>query len=210
MSDSNTIVDFVGYEVLTAYITDHRLYSLEGDFIEVGAFVGGGTQKLAALAKRYNKKVFVIDIFDPQADDTAIIDSVRMNDIYLAFLEGRSQYIEFCNNTRGFDNIVTIKQDSKLVKFKSNQRFSFGFVDGNHHPDYVTNDFLLVWKHLIPGGVLALHDYRSGLPKVTNAIDSLLQKYCRSIALTSEMKDKHIILVTKKEKPVFFLYNKGI
>ncbi len=192
------VVDFVGYEVFINYINKHRLYSLAGDFIEIGAFVGGGTQKLARLAGTFGKKVYVIDIFDPKADDTAAIDGTKMSDIYQAFLEGRSQYDEYCDNTRSFDNIVTIKQDSKTVKLPSVQRFSFGFVDGNHHPEYVMNDFLLVWNHLVSNGVAALHDYRTNLPEVTRTIDRLLEEKRDEIAGTFVIPDKHIILVTKK------------
>lgn len=190
-------VDFVGYEVLIDYINKHRLYSLAGDFIEIGAFVGGGTQKLARLAGTFGKKVYVIDIFDPKADDTAAIDGTKMSDIYQAFLEGRLQYDEYCNNTRGFDNIVTLKQDSRTVKLPLAQRFSFGFIDGNHHPEYVMNDFLLVWNHLVSNGVTALHDYGTDLPGVTKTIDRLLEEKRDEISGTFVIPDKHIILVTK-------------
>ncbi len=191
-------VDFVGYEVLIDYINKYRLYTLPGDFIEIGAFVGGGTRKLAMLAGSVGKKVYVIDIFDLKADDTASVDGTKMSDIYLAYLEGRSQYNEYRNNTRGFDNIVTIKQDSKTVKLPLTQRFSFGFVDGNHQAEYVMNDFLLVWNHLVSNGVVALHDYRTGLPEVTRTIDRLLEEKRDKIAGTFVILDKNIILVTKR------------
>lgn len=191
-------IDFVGYESLIDYINQRRLYHLEGDIVEIGAFVGGGTVKLAKFARTYGKKVFVIDIFDPMADRTATLDGTRMSDIYLAFLEGKSQYQSYCENTKNCDNIVTIKEDSKKVKFLSNQRFMFGFIDGNHQPDYVRNDFLLVWKHLVSGGVVGLHDYKSELLEVTRTIDQLLNEKKSEIAVTDEISEKHIILVTKK------------
>ncbi|HEX9896466.1 MAG TPA: class I SAM-dependent methyltransferase [Dehalococcoidales bacterium] len=191
-------IDFVGYQTLIDYINEHHLYQLEGDFVEIGAFVGGGTVKLAKLAGAYGKKVFVIDIFDPTADVTATPDGTKMSDIYLAFLEGRSQYQTYCENTRNCDNIVTIKEDSKKVKFPVNQRFMFGFIDGNHQPDYVRNDFLLIWDNLVSGGVVALHDYKSELPEVTRTIDRLLDEKKKKIASTTEISEKHIVLVTKK------------
>jgi len=191
-------IDFVGYESLIDYINKRRLYRLEGDIVEIGAFVGGGTVKLAKLAHAYSKKVFVVDIFDPMNDRTATINGTTMSDIYLAFLEGKSQYQSYCENTNSCDNIVTIKEDSKKVKFPSNQRFMFGFIDGNHQPEYVRNDFLLVWNRLVSGGVMGLHDYKSELPEVTRTIDQLLDEKRSEIAGIDEISEKHIILVTKK------------
>ena len=74
----------------------------------------------------------------------------------------------------------------------------FGFIDGNHQPDYVRNDFLLIWDNLVSGGVVALHDYKSELPEVTRTIDRLLDEKKKKIASTTEISEKHIVLVTKK------------
>jgi hypothetical protein len=74
----------------------------------------------------------------------------------------------------------------------------FGFIDGNHQPDYVRNDFLLVWDRLVSGGVVALHDYKSELPEVTRTIAKLLDEKKREIRNTVEIGEKHIILVTRK------------
>jgi hypothetical protein len=192
------IIDFVGYEILIDFISEHHLCLLEGDFIEIGAYVGGGTKKLAQIASLYGKKVIVIDIFNPLADATVTSAGIKMSDIYLAFLEGNSQYQEFVNNTRNFDNIVTIMQDSKQVTLDSLQKFAFGFIDGNHNAEYVENDFLLVWNHLVAGGVVGLHDYKTELTEVTRAIDALLDDKKAEIACIFEIPEKHILLVTKK------------
>ena len=42
--------DFVGYEVLIDFIEERALCELPGDLIEIGAFMGGGTAKLARFA----------------------------------------------------------------------------------------------------------------------------------------------------------------
>ena len=194
----NVAVDFVGYETLIDYITKNQLYKLKGDIVEIGAFVGGGTVKLAKFARPYGKKVFVVDIFNPEADQTATPDGTRMSDIYLAFLEGKSQYESYCANTRNYHNIVTIKEDSKKAKFPLNQKFMFGFIDGNHQSDYVLNDFLMVWEHLVLGGMVGLHDYKSELPEVTRTVDRLLGEKKDDIADVEEISEKHIILITKK------------
>ncbi len=75
-------IDFIGYEVLLDFIKEKALYKLDGDLIEIGVYVGGGTVKLARFARKYHKKVYAIDIFDPGADETKTPDGVNMGYIY--------------------------------------------------------------------------------------------------------------------------------
>jgi hypothetical protein len=192
--------DFVGYEVLLNCIKERSLHKLEGDLIEIGSFMGGGTVKLARYARRHGKRVFAIDIFNPAVDDTATPDGTRMSDIYLAFLEGRSQLEVYEEAIRSLDNIVTIKQDSKTVSFPPGQKFVFGFIDGNHHPDYVRNDFQIVWQNLVDGGVLGFHDYNTDLPDVTACINGIVTEHTEEIAETWEIAPQHIILLVKGKK----------
>ena len=45
--------DFVGYEKLVAFMKELSLHKLQGDIIEIGAFMGGGTIKQAQFARKY-------------------------------------------------------------------------------------------------------------------------------------------------------------
>ncbi|MFC1943907.1 class I SAM-dependent methyltransferase [Chloroflexota bacterium] len=189
--------DFVGYEVLIEFIRARGLQYVEGDLVEIGAFMGGGTAKLAKFAHRYGKRVFAVDIFDPGCDRTRDISGNAMGDIYRALLRGRSQFEVYEENTRGLANIVTIKGDSNDIDFTRGQRFIFGFIDGNHRPDYVRNDFDIVWPCLVPGGVLALHDYGGELPQVTGTIDALADEHSSQIDGTYYIKDRDIIMLVK-------------
>ena len=191
--------DFVGYEVLIAFMEKRGLKKLEGDIIEIGAFMGGGTAKLAKFALKYGKKVYAIDIFDPRRDKTPDNNGVKMCDIYQAFLQGRSQLEVYQQATNSFDNIVTINKDSKRVRFTRGQKFIFGFIDGNHQPDYVINDFNLIWRNLVPGGSVGFHDYNFDLPEVTDAIDGLIYKHRDEISEVHEIKQSHIVILTKRK-----------
>jgi hypothetical protein len=191
--------DFVGYEVLLDFIRQRALHRLEGDLVEIGVLMGGGTVKLARFARKYHKKVYAVDIFDPSADKTATPDGIRMSDIYEAFLQGRSQIEVYEEAVRGLDNIVTIKEDSKKVRFPGEQKFMFGFIDGNHQPEYVRNDFDIVWSNLVPNGVVGFHDYRSELAEVTETIDGLIAEHKGEISDTHQIKEKNIILLTKRQ-----------
>ncbi|TRZ95850.1 MAG: hypothetical protein D4R82_01625, partial [Dehalococcoidia bacterium] len=97
--------------------------------------------------------------------------------------------------TRGFDNIITIKEDSRKVKFNEEQKFIFGFVDGCHQQDYVNNDFYIIWPNLVSGGILGLHDYKyDDWPEVTQAIDKLMDKHKNEISEMHEIEGKYSIL----------------
>jgi len=174
---------------------ERALQKLEGDIIEIGAFMGGGTIKLAKFARKYGKKVYAIDTFEPGLDKTISKSGPTACDVYEAFLQGRSMLEVYQETTRGFDNIITIKEDSRKVKFNKEQKFIFGFVDGCHQQDYVNNDFYIIWPNLVSGGILGLHDYKyDDWPEVTQAIDNLMDKHKNEISEVHEIEGKYSIL----------------
>jgi len=187
--------DFVGYEVLIDFIKQQALHELEGDIIEIGAYMGRGTAKLAKFAQRYGKRVYAIDVFDPSLDKTMSKSGIKAGDVYEAFLQGRSMLEAYQESTRGFDNIVTIREDSKKVSFPEEQGFIFGFIDGCHHQAYVENDFYVIWPHLVSGGILGFHDYKfDDWPEVTKAIDKLTHAHKMEISEAYEIEGKYNIL----------------
>ncbi len=196
------LAEFVGYENLVAFIRTRALLELEGDIIEIGAYMGGGTIKLARLAKKYGKKVYVVDIFDPVLDKTISKSGVTASEVYQAFLEGRSMWDVYQEATRNFDNIITIRTDSMKVRFDEGQKFVFGFVDGCHQRAYVENDFHIIWPKLVSGGVLGFHDYQyDDWPEVTEAVVGLMDEHKDEISEAHEIAGSYgisSILLIKK------------
>jgi SAM-dependent methyltransferase len=187
--------DFVGYEVLIDFIKQRALHKLEGDIIEIGAYMGRGTAKLAKLAQRYGRKVYAIDVFNPSLDRTRSKSGIEAGDVYEAFLRGRSMLEAYQESTRDFGNIITIREDSKKVSFPEEQKFIFGFIDGCHQQAYVENDFYIIWPHLVSGGTVGLHDYKfDDWPEVTEAADRLIHKHKREISEAYEIEGKYNIL----------------
>jgi Methyltransferase domain len=187
--------DFVGYEVLIGFMKRRGLYRLQGDIVEIGPYMGRGTAKLARFARRYSRKVYAIDTFEPGLDRTVSKGGIRAADVYEAFLQGRSMLEAYRASTAGFNNIVTIKEDSRKATFPNGQRFIFGFIDGCHQQSHVESDFHLIWPHLVSGGVLGLHDYKfDDWPEVTRAADKLVQAHMREIREAYEIEGKYNIL----------------
>jgi hypothetical protein len=192
-------IDFVGYETLIEFIQHKDLLSLAGDFVEIGAFCGGGTYKLAQFLKksRSHKKVRVIDVFDPKFDATMNSAGDRMCEIYDRSLSGKSQREIFNAVTKRLDNVLVYAQDSMSVDL-AGVPVCFGFIDGNHDPLYVASDFNLVWKSLVPGGAVAFHDYGDDLPEVTAMVDQLRIEHQKKIASFQVDGGKRIAFIEKR------------
>ena len=191
--------DLVGYESLLAWVEENNIHTLDGDVVEIGSFLGGGTAKLARFFGRHGKKVYTIDIFDLDFDNSRNLDGNAMSSLYRNVLEslgGRSQEDVFKEVTRKYSNIEVIKEDSKKAKLPC-RRICFSFIDGCHDPDYVRSDFYLVWDKTVSGGVVGFHDYGGNLPQTTRVIDELIQANKDSIKQVSQIKEKWIILLKK-------------
>jgi len=190
--------DFVGYETLISYIKKNRIYNLNGDVVEIGAFMGGGTKKLARFFRAYNKKVIVIDVFDPSFDKTVNERNESMAYIYGKILGKRNLHSIFNENISKEENISVYAKDSKTVELPSNTKLCFSFIDGDHDPIYVKSDFSLLWNLTVSKGVVALHDYGCDLPQTTHAIDDVLENYKSEIETTATVPKKCLVFITKK------------
>jgi predicted O-methyltransferase YrrM len=194
--------DFAGYDTLIAWIDEAGAGRLPGDFIEIGAFMGVGTAKLAAYAGRFGKRVIAVDSFEPESDSTCDSEGYRMGDIYVALLAGRSQRAVYEEATRGHENIETRAVDSMRLELSREQSFSFGFIDGNHDPAYVRHDFETVWGRLVEGGILALDDYGGTLTQARETIDELIAERRSEIERAETIPGTWIVAVQKASRKV--------
>lgn len=191
--------DLVGYEQIIEFIETHRIYQLDGDLLEVGTFVGGGAYKLSMYIARKapNKKLYVVDIFDPSFDVTENTRGIKMYELYSGLLKGYSQWEVFRQVTRFCANIVVIRGDSKEITLPV-EKLCFAFIDGNHSPTYVKNDFYLAWERLVPGGTVGFDDYGYDLPQVTSTIDDLIEQHKEEISRVERIGTKLIFIQKRR------------
>ena len=175
--------DWVGYEVLLGEIERHGVDRLEGDVLEIGVLLGGGTAKLCGWCARRapGKRVIAVDVFDPAFDPTTTVEGWAMPDLYANALGGRDQRGIFDDVTRGCANLVVVAGDSTAVPVPA-ERLAFAFVDGSHVPEDVRADFETAWSRLSPGGVAAFHDYGGNLPELTTTLHECVGRHAREIA----------------------------
>lgn len=188
----------VGYETLIQVLESRKLCHVAGDLIEIGAFVGRGTRKLALWAAAHGKLVFAVDVFEPGSDQTRNTDGVSMAQLYKIDLRGEDMFCAFQKNIHDLGNVHVCKADSATLAFPPQVEFCFGFVDGNHDPYYVQNDFRLVWGNLSSGGVLGFHDYRGDLPQTTAAIERVIEGARSELIDVFCFPDKWLVFLQKR------------
>jgi hypothetical protein len=194
--------EFSAYDKLISYIEANHIHELAGDFLEIGAFMGGGSVKLARCAASHGKRLIVIDVFDPDFDATMTTKGQALNSQYRTLLGRTNQRAVFDHNTRFEKNIVIYAEDSGRVVFPNITRLCFSFIDGNHDPKYVKSDFYLAWQQTVPGGVVGFHDYveegGGDLPLVTATVNELIEANKDTIGATHPIPEAAIMLIRRR------------
>ena len=190
--------DGAGYETMIAFLDRRGTLKLPGDLLEIGARFGGGSLKLSKwlMRRKSEKKLHVFELFGldwerPQnAEDDLYLPELRRR------YAGRTQREIFEEVCAGRLNLKLWVGDS--AKLDAPGLLCYGFMDGNHEPAYIENDFSLIWDALAPGGVLAAHDYKGKLPAVTRTLDKLLSAKKSQIAEITTDPKKPFLFVVKK------------
>src|SRR2546421_12701173 len=75
--------DWVGYEVLLEEIERSGLDRLDGDVLEIGAFLGGGAAKLCGWVARRSphKRGIGVDVFGPRFHSTTTVAGRAMHEL---------------------------------------------------------------------------------------------------------------------------------
>lgn len=192
--------DLAGYEIIIDFLDKYLDSGVIGNVLEIGAFMGGGTQKLGKWAEKHNKRIYVIDIFKVDSDNTQTLKGETMRDLYKKSLNGRELYSIFLQNTKNLNNLIVFRSDSKNTTLDPKLQFCFAFIDGNHSYEYVLNDFNLAWQLISNGGWVGLHDYDHDLQSVTRAIDEILVSYSSQIIEVKRVEMNWMIFIQKGEK----------
>lgn len=113
--------------------------------LEIGSYKGRSTACLALGCTRTKKHVFTIDTFDGNKVD------FHERDFYAEFW----QNIERC----GLKSYVTpIIGSSAEIAYSWREPIDLLFIDGSHQLADVLDDFHNFFPHVVPGGIVALHD----------------------------------------------------
>jgi hypothetical protein len=171
--------DMVGYAAHIRAMKAMGAPYFDGDLVEIGALLGGGTLTLSRFLTEQGstREIVTVDVFETSTDHAVNTAGTAMCELYDSIVRqtGRSQLERFREVTAECENLRVIVGDSAQVGIPTDE-VAFAFVDGNHSPEYVRSDFELLWPKMLPGGVLAFHDYRHDLPEVTREVDRIIEE----------------------------------
>jgi len=113
----------------------------DGDLVEIGAYEGLTTIQLVPIARRFNRRVIVIDPWE----------GTQMG--------GDTQYHRFTENMHGYEDVLFVmrqrSQDATVVEMLKSISLCFVFVDGLHSYEAVQSDLAAVAQC---GGLVAVDD----------------------------------------------------
>ena len=121
----------------------------EGDIVEIGALRGEQTVHLCEVARKYNRKVIVVDPWNVDANGVEEpLNYMSAND-YQIFLEVTKDYSDV------LEVIRKPSSDKEVFDKIENRQLCFAWGDGCHTSKGLINDLTLV-KHC--GGVVGIDD----------------------------------------------------
>ena len=139
----------------------------EGDFIEIGSYIGETTKELTKLARKYHRRVIVVDPWETGTQNCK-----------------GWEYDKFIENTKPYRDVLDIIRDSsfnkKTVNMIKSRKLCFAFIDGLHTYPACLSDILTV-NHT--SGVIAVDDILSS--------NNLLLAFERGAYLTSRIPMHH-------------------
>ena len=114
----------------------------EGDLIEIGAYKGETTRHLCEVARRYSRRVIVVD---PWMTGTQDCDGEEFD----TFLRNVEPYLDLV------DIIRASSLDPEVISQIGKRRLAFAFVDGHHSYEACFSDICAV-RHTL--GMIAVDD----------------------------------------------------
>jgi SAM-dependent methyltransferase len=138
---------------------------LTGDLLEIGCF-HGRSAVLLALHLRAGERLLLCDAFglagaEPYGD-TPTPEQVRRN---------LARAVPALDMAR----VSLLRSLSRNLNLPPDTRLRFAHVDGSHAQEDALADLELCARHLVPGGIIAVDDYRHpDYPGVTAAADEFL------------------------------------
>lgn len=129
-------------------------------FLEVGSYCGRSTVWLGAAARRSGTVVFAVDHHRGSEEnqpgwewhDTSLIDPDTGR------LDTLPHFRRTIARARLDDSVVAVLGESPVVARWWKTPLAFLFIDGGHGVEPARLDYELWTPHVVPGGILAIHD----------------------------------------------------
>ena len=143
-----------------------RLYQLAaesaalGPCLEVGSYCGKSTIYLAAACGQAGQQVFAID-HHRGSEEHQLGEEYHDSSLYDSQVEKMNTFPEFRRNLdrAGLtDSVVPIVAGTQAAGRHWRTPLGMVFIDGGHSEEAALTDYRTWAPHLVPGGILAIHD----------------------------------------------------
>ncbi len=134
--------------------------SFLGPALEIGTYCGKSAMIFSEACNKNNSYIFTLD-HHVGSEEHQVGEEYHDEQLFDIRLNKFNSLPEFLKNIEKFpysENIIPIVGDS--VEVSKNWKIPLGllFIDGGHSMKAAKNDFDYWGKHLVSGGILAIHD----------------------------------------------------
>lgn len=138
-------------------------------FVEVGVWQGKSLIFLAETIREYGipVRLFAVDNWSggPEVKD-------HVGELEKPYLQIFKDNLEEAGCT---EMVTIVAEDSaKSAERFDDESVDFAFIDACHEYASVRADIAAWWPKIVPGGLLAGHDYQQGFPGVMQAVDEFV------------------------------------
>jgi MMP 1-O-methyltransferase len=158
--DPNSIKGFLDHEEGLALYEKTLIYSKLGPCLEIGSYCGKSALYIATATKLNKQTLFSIDHHrgsEEQQPGEEYFDPDLINNKGDG-IDTLPYFLETIKRSNLGETISPIVSSSQEASVNWKQNLAMVFIDGGHSKEAAMEDYLLWNKHLIPGGLLAIHD----------------------------------------------------
>jgi predicted O-methyltransferase YrrM len=123
----------------------------QSNIVEIGCYQGRSTVSLGYGCAGTRKHIYSIDTFNGNDSD---FQGEGRRDFFQKWKTNVSQ-------NRLDEYVTPVTGDSRVVGKEWNRPIEFLFIDASHVYEDALSDFDLFYPHVVPGGVIAMHDVGS-------------------------------------------------
>ena len=128
--------------------------------LEIGSYCGKSTLYIGAACKEVGGVVYALD-HHRGSEEHQLGEEYHDPDLYDADIAQMDTFREFRKNMRAADleqTVIPIVATSRVAAKGWNTPLSMVFIDGGHSMEAAMADYQSWASHVMPGGVLAIHD----------------------------------------------------
>jgi predicted O-methyltransferase YrrM len=144
----------------------HALYNYaseqaaRGPVLEIGSYCGKSTIYLGSACKAKGGLCYALD-HHRGSEEHQLGEEYHDGDLYDASIGLMDRFKEFRGNMRAADledTVVPIVSSSKVASRFWHTPLAMVFIDGGHSMEAAMTDYQSWASHVMPGGILAIHD----------------------------------------------------